>query len=48
MVPKKDFLETLYALSDSLSLRLRVTLTLPDITTRRFIMQKAVRHPDKS
>ena len=31
--------------SDSLSLRLRVTLTLPDTTTRRLIMQKAVHHP---
>lgn len=31
--------------SDSLSLRLRVCLTLPDTTTRRLIMQKAVHHP---
>lgn len=30
--------------SDSLSLRLRVSLTLPDTTTRRLIMQKAVHH----
>ena len=35
--------------SDSLSLRLRASLrlTLPDITTRRFIMQKARRHSQK-
>ena len=31
--------------SDSLSLRLPVRLTSPDTTTRRLIMQKAVRHP---
>ena len=34
--------------SDSLSLRLGIYLTLPDTTTRRLIMQKAVRHPGKN
>lgn len=36
---------TISPCSDSLSLRLRVRLTSPLTTTRRLIMQKAVRHP---